>query len=794
MIRMKNSSNHRPHLVFSIVCWLLYITIYIWLLPRSKPTLYHYTAPKSSNFEISSELTSIPDRLSYIWTSTRDNVLRKHSFSLNYRYGLQFEIKNNNQHLFLIILLSGDVATNPGPTSEKHLRCLSFNAQSIRSSFKLSDGTLTTNLQSFNDLVYAENLDVILMTETWLNDNFSNNEILPKGYHVIRKDRTANKRGGGVLIALRENIVFNRLNANKNFPDWSAHLELIAIEVDLANSKKCLVCVCYRPPNCNFKEWFHLFSSFLQETSKYDKVLIAGDFNFPDLTWNSNFVPTISERSTSAGSSEFRELCFDFFLHQINMYPTRQNNILDLVLTTVPDNILNLSCVSAETLEISSDHHLTFFDFQLFTKPRGCDRRTVFNFDRADWSGLRDALDKCDLSPSESTDVNTDWERWRDLFLEVAAEFIPRKTFKRRNSPPWVDGEVKRLLSKKDSCRKKAKSSSCPKLWEKFRNLRRRAKSLLKSKRTQYFQSLPSMLKWNSKKFWSVFKATSKTSNIPSKMTWTQHDSTFSTAENPVDIANLLNRYFYSVFNRDEANHEDSVPFPPEDHSTILETMSDFTLTEAEVCSVLRTINEDKATGPDKIPAVLLKNCATNISASLCDLFNKSLSSGLLPKEWKLSNICPIPKKSPHHEVSNYRPISLLSLVSKVFERCIYNRLTDHISSQLYKLQYGFQKGKSTTSQLLSVLHNIHKCLEKRCQVDTIYLDFAKAFDKVSHEHLLANSTTSVLGGIFFAGLEIIFLGDTNESLCWALHLNHFLCYPVSLRGQSLDHFSSSSM
>ena len=78
---------------------------------------------------------------------------------------------------------------------------------------------------------------------------------------------------------------------------------------------------------------------------------------------------------------------------------------------------------------------------------------------------------------------------------------------------------------------------------------------------------------------------------------WTQHDSTFSTAENPVDIANLLNRYLYSVFNHDEANHDDPVLFPSDhsDHSTILETMSDFTLTEAEVCSVLRIINEDKA-------------------------------------------------------------------------------------------------------------------------------------------------------------------------------------------------------
>ena len=74
-------------------------------------------------------------------------------------------------------------------------------------------------------------------------------------------------------------------------------------------------------------------------------------------------------------------------------------------------------------------------------------------------------------------------------------------------------------------------------------------------------------------------------------------------------------------------------------------------------------------------------------------------------------------------------------------------RLADHFSGQLYKLQYGFQKGKSTTSQLLNVLHNIHKFLEKRCQVDTIYLDFAKAFDKASHEHLLVKLCNFGIGG-----------------------------------------------
>jgi exonuclease III len=186
-----------------------------------------------------------------------------------------------------------DVATNPGPCKDQHFRCLSFNAQSIRSKIKLPDGTFTSNLKTFQDLVYAERLDMIMMTETWLNNNITNNEILPKGYHVIRKDRVAEKRGGGVLIALRDDIVYNRVTSGKNCPDWSDRLEIIAPELELLNSKKSLVCVCYRPHSCELDEWLESFTTFLQETSHYDKVLITGDFNFPDLPWNSRCLPKV---------------------------------------------------------------------------------------------------------------------------------------------------------------------------------------------------------------------------------------------------------------------------------------------------------------------------------------------------------------------------------------------------------------------------------------------------------------------------------------------------------------------
>ena len=226
----------------------------------------------------------------------------------------------------LKIVRSGDVHPLPGPetnsssgpttkptnqagTNSQCLRCCSFNAQSLRSLNRLLDGTLVSNLSSFQDLVYTENFDLITVTETWLNENISNSEILPSGYSIIRKDRPIDKRGGGVLIALRNEIQFTRITSGI----WYDRLEIIAIELVSTNTKKCLACVCYRPPNYDLDEWMVLFTSFLETaTSRYEFVLITGDFNFPDLTWNSE-LNTDSVRDISSRSAEFRELTYDFF-------------------------------------------------------------------------------------------------------------------------------------------------------------------------------------------------------------------------------------------------------------------------------------------------------------------------------------------------------------------------------------------------------------------------------------------------------------------------------------------------
>ena len=204
-------------------------------------------------------------------------------------------------------------------------------------------------------------------------------------------------------------------------------------------------------------------------------------------------------------------------------------------------------------------------------------------------------------------------------------------------------------------------------------------------------------------------------------------------------MANLLNNYFYSVLKPplDPEEYQSHLPSHVAENTPLVDTIDNLQLSSSDVKDALISLNVTKATGPDKIPARLLRSCAPYICTSLCSLFNKSLALGKLPAEWKLSNIVPILKNGPADDISNYRPISLLPLVSKVMERCVYDKIVDHISSKLHKLQHGFLKGKSTTSQLLSVLHEIGNLLDTRVQTDVIYLDFAKAFDRVDHHLLL---------------------------------------------------------
>ena len=279
--------------------------------------------------------------------------------------------------------------------------------------------------------------------------------------------------------------------------------------------------------------------------------------------------------------------------------------------------------------------------------------------------------------------------------------------------------------------------------------MRSEVKRLLRESRENFFSSINDSFANNPKRFWTVMKQKSKTCSIPdcismpapsSSTDQVDPSSARPTATKPAEIAEMFNTYFASVFTSDDLSD-------PSEESNADPHMTELILSELEVEVTLKSLDNNKATGPDEIPARLLKATAPVIAPSLCKLFNKSLRLGTVPEEWKLANVVPVHKKGDKGQTENYRPISLLSIVSKVLERRVLVSIKYHLSQITNKCQHGFLQGKSCITNLLEVLDYIGRILDNGGQVDTIYLDMSKAFDRINHRKLINKLRNYGCGG-----------------------------------------------
>ena len=192
--------------------------------------------------------------------------------------------------------------------------------------------------------------------------------------------------------------------------------------------------------------------------------------------------------------------------------------------------------------------------------------------------------------------------------------------------------------------------------------------------------------------------------------------------------ADLLNGYFANQTRPPRNN----IPLPPLSLITDAK-LQDITINPTIVKKVLENLNPNKANEPDGISNRILKECASSLSGPLSIIFNKSLLLGVFPNTWKDGIVSSIFKKGDRQSKVNYRPISLLSCTSKVFERIVFNEMYQYFVSNnlLNACNSGFKKNDSTVNRLLAMLDSIYRGLEERKDVILILLDISKAFDKV---------------------------------------------------------------
>ena len=632
-------------------------------------------------------------------------------------------------NLILLTLCNMSGIVNPGPTG---LSVVYQNVQGLIPFSELGNKNPSLNqtkMCELHSLAYKASPDVLILNETWLKPSINDNEILsPHAYKIFRLDRSPKshpldqdhpkkfrKNGGGVLIAIKKD-----LEVSSRMIKLNCLAEVLSLELKFPNNTKICISTVYRVGTLGVQNYNVLENYFntLLRTNKYSKLYIAGDFNFPDLK-ASNWETGLTDQPLD---QSFITLFSNLGLIQCIKEPTHiKGNTLDLLLTNSPQSVCNIS-TNPEHSICYSDHLPIAFTINSNTKRKKSSKRKIPNFKKANWNELNRELSGINWTfLLSSHNIDTCWNNFKFKLNEICNKHIPKVTVKSDFQPPWFDSEVFTKCREKEKWRTKFKKSKSLNHELKFKNARREYCRLVKQKMRANFSD---KLNENiiTKKFWSYVKSTSNSHRIPEVV---GYNGTYRSS--PIDQANLFNNFFSDQFS------SPSLYDIQIDYSRNFDI--DFNVND--VYKYLQNLDPNKAPGPDQIHGKVLKNCANSLALPLQILFRTSYYTCKIPVDWKLAHVVPVYKKGSKNSVKNYRPISLTSLIMKIYERIIRADLMKKIENKLDHRQHGFLPRKNCETQLIPFYDNIACSLNKGLSTDIVYFDFSKAFDSVNHDKIL---------------------------------------------------------
>lgn len=600
---------------------------------------------------------------------------------------------------------------------------------------------LRSKLSLFKKSLLNTNAHLIAVTETFLVSSVYDGELFPRGYTVYRQDRANDAGAGGVLLAVRDTFSSRRIT---NIDGLTAAQEVLFVLITYKNIK-FLCCVVYLPPNYNNMEYIHVLQTIENAICKLApvEVVVIGDFNLNSV------------------STYVREQ-FEYFLNfckltQFNTIPNHHGGILDFVLSglhrervcvvrgigaLVPEDCYHptlevsvrwpsrRSCVGAgmPSLPLSSDPAYVL------------DRGFQWNFRKADINVLYASFAEIDWSDIVSeTDVNIALNTFYNKLYSIIDYCVPTKrcivTNQTNKYPTWFTSEIIQNLRFKHFNHKRYKAEGKEVNLELFKYYRSRIKYLMETAYKKYLLSIERDIGDNPKIFWKFIKDKRQSRHNCNKY--------YDYLGKPVEgqyAADAFATYFSSVFLADEPKLD-----PTEaQHSAAITSqfcssarVALLTVDNSDLRCAVKRIKPFSASGPDRIPSFLAKDCISVLSVPLLHIYNLSLQMSTYPSTWKHTRVTPVFKGGDRTDVKNYRPIAVLSVFAKIFESIINKHVSAQIRNQLTDSQHGFRAGRSTATNHINFVNYVAAEMDAGKQVDAVYLDFEKAFDRVDNDVLL---------------------------------------------------------
>ena len=655
----------------------------------------------------------------------------------------------------ILLVICNPGMQNPGPS--KHFAVLYQNVRGFVPFSGLGEKIMPLDSDKILDFqchVYQTKPDIIILNETWLAKEHNDAELFPNNTHkVFRLDRSSRthppdpsnpkkfrKKGGGVLLAVKESI-----DVETKEVSVGSKAEILSILIKSKHQQLCLT-TCYRVGTLGDNNLLEVEKHLRSVASKKKckAQIIIGDFNLSSVSWNDNI-------SNIGLENKFVDLFNDLGLTQIIDKPTHEKGkVLDLLLTNVPGLVNNWNVLSKNAV-CSSDHYAITFDLRTKYSSKSS-KRKLYNYKKEKLVELDKEFKSVKWDQHLTfCDPETAWSHFKKIVFFHVDKNIPTVTIKNPDQPYWYDSDLHDLCRRKERLHTKFRASEtkeqcllsdlkdsqnsedCDKLaevreevmkkYDKFSKARKEFKQAAREKMKSSVadEEDPALI---SKKFWSHLKATSKSTRIPESV---HYHNRYRNV--PKDKAELFNDFFKDQFS-EASDYDIDIDFS-NDH------LNDIEFNYCKIYKLLKNINPNKAAGPDGIHGKVLKSCAGSLAYPLSLLFRLSYNTGHIPAEWKMANIVPVHKKGAKDSVENYRPISLTSLVMKIFEKVIRDELLAKCESKLNEFQHGFLPSKSCTTQMIPFADSLSISLNDRVRCDVVYFDFSKAFDSVNHDIIL---------------------------------------------------------
>lgn len=608
-------------------------------------------------------------------------------------------------------------------------------------------------------LLSGSNLDFLAITETWLNDSVSSNLLSIEGYSVFRKDRHGGKKGGGALLYMKKSLSSTAI-------ELTTPLECVGVEVRLSPEMSFNVITVYRPPDAD-QDFYLDFERLIKSVADKETIII-GDFN---VDWKSK--PKRNKLKSILNKVGFKQLMD---------HPTRitekSQTTIDLIITNQPQRINK--CYSLTTGMCFADHNLILLH-------RKIHRRTIRHPQKITY------IPKSAVGALDDDIAMTNWDSLFSLCNTdlIAAGLISTLTSllqhhtkttvitQKSRRYPWITNNIQQLMRTRDKALKQYLKSNSITDQLTFKQLRNKTLRSIRSSKANYFLQQSKCARGNPKKLWNIIDQLSGRTSNKDKITLSV-DGSLVTED--TDIANKFSEHFASIVSGQDISSATSNKNAPECETVTTETKNGWTIGPV---SVLQTANIIKKLNPSKtkdyygLQTTLLQRNNLHLARPLCMLINQSIVECVFPNTLKVAYITPIFKAGCKMEVKNYRPVSILPVVSKVIEKAVTQQLTEHIeqSKLLNPSQYGFRRGYSTESACVHLTELLRRNIDRGGVVGAVFLDLKKAFDMICHQRLL-----NKLANFNFSTKSIEWIQSylANRAQCVSINNAHsnFKTYP----------------